>query len=160
MGPLDHAETQAYIEHRLKHVGWKEDPHFEPACFELIHGLTGGIPRRINTLCNRLLLAAFLAEKHVLNTGDVQAIAHEIDEELGPESPLSAVSVVADANDSTTELALPSRADTKMWRMHFEKLEERIDRLERTVGAAVELLHRLLHPDKAATTKPGKPAGR
>jgi len=89
----------------------------------------------------------------------VQAIAHEIDEELGPESTLSAVSVVADVTDSTTDLALPSRAETKMWRMHFEKLEERIDRLERTVGAAVELLHRLLHPDKA-TTKPGKPAGR
>ena len=159
LGPLDHAETQAYIEHRLKHVGWKDDPHFEPACFELIHGLTGGIPRRINTLCNRLLLAAFLAEKHVLNTADVQAIAQEIDEELGPESTLSAVSVVADPDDSTTDLAVASRAETKMWRMHFEKLEDRIDRLERTVGAAVELLHRLLHPDKA-NTKPGKPAGR
>jgi len=125
----------------------------------LIHGLTGGIPRRINTPCNRLFLASFLAEKHGLNTVDVQAIAQEIDEELGPESTLSAVSVVADPNDATTELALPSRSETKMWRMHFEKLEERIDRLERTVGAAVELLHKLLHPEKA-TTKPGKPVGR
>ena len=61
LGPLDRAETQAYIEHRLHHVGWKDDPHFEPACFELIHALTGGIPRRINTLCNRLMLAGFLA---------------------------------------------------------------------------------------------------
>ena len=26
LGPLDTAETQAYIEHRLKHVGWKDDP--------------------------------------------------------------------------------------------------------------------------------------
>ncbi len=40
LGPLDKAETQAYIEHRLKHVGWKDDPEFEPACFDLIHGLT------------------------------------------------------------------------------------------------------------------------
>src|SRR5258706_154049 len=79
--------------------------------------------------------------------------------ELGPESRLDAVWVVEDTNDSTTDLALPSRAETKMCDMHFEKLEERIERLERTVGAAVQLLHRLLHPDKAAT-KPGKPAGR
>ncbi len=26
LGPLDKAETQAYIEHRLEHVGWKGDP--------------------------------------------------------------------------------------------------------------------------------------
>src|SRR4029450_979888 len=64
LGPLDRQETQAYIEHRLHHVGWKEDPRFDSACFDLIHALTGGIPRRINTLCNRLLLATFLAERH------------------------------------------------------------------------------------------------
>jgi type II secretory pathway predicted ATPase ExeA len=80
LGPLDKEETRGYIEHRLKHVDWKDDPKFDPACFELIHTLTGGIPRRINTLCNRLLLAAFLAERHVLETADVQAIAHEIRE--------------------------------------------------------------------------------
>ena len=37
LGPLDRAETQAYIEHRLHHVGWAGDPEFEPACFDLIH---------------------------------------------------------------------------------------------------------------------------
>src|SRR6266851_250377 len=85
LGPLDKAETQAYIEHRLKHVQWKGDPQLEPACFDLIHSLTGGIPRRINTLCNRLLLAGFLGEKHALGAGDVHYIADEIREELGPE---------------------------------------------------------------------------
>src|SRR5438874_1890287 len=64
LGPLDRAETQAYIEHRLHHVGWNEDPRFELACFDLIHTWSGGIPRRINTLCNRLMLAVFLGEKH------------------------------------------------------------------------------------------------
>jgi general secretion pathway protein A len=158
LGPLDHAETQAYIEHRLHHVGWKDDPHFEPACFELIHALTSGIPRRINTLCNRLLLAAFLAEKHVLEPADVKAIALEINEELGPEWVMSEVAVPEGDGETATELALPTRQETKMWRMHFEKIEERIDRLERTVGAAVDLLHRLLHPEKP-TTKPTTPAG-
>ena len=32
--------------------------------------------------------------------------------------------------------------------MHFDNVEERIDRLEKTVAAAVDLLHALLHPDK------------
>ena len=33
LGPLDATETQAYIEHRLHHVGWNNDPRFDPACF-------------------------------------------------------------------------------------------------------------------------------
>ena len=45
-----------------------------------------------------------------------------------------------------------------VWHMHFRNIEERIDRLEKTVGAAVDLLHAMLHPDKA--NKPGTPVGR
>ena len=103
LGPLDKAETQAYIEHRLKHVGWKDDPRFEPACFDLIHELTGGIPRRINTICNRLLLAAYLSERHSLSTSDVQAIAQEILEEMGPESGLSPVALLGCAGGAAGE---------------------------------------------------------
>jgi len=42
--------------------------------------------------------------------------------------------------------------------MHFDHIEERIERLEKTVAAAVDLLHRLLHPDKA--TKPANPGSQ
>src|SRR4029079_14352302 len=74
LGPLVRSETQAYIEHRLRHVGWNDDPRFEPSCFDSIHTWSGGIPRRINTLCNRLMLAGFLGEKHVIEPAAVQAI--------------------------------------------------------------------------------------
>jgi len=157
LGPLDRAETRGYIEHRLKHVGWKDDPKFEPACFDLIHDLTNGIPRRINTLCNRLLLAAFLAEKRNLDPTDVQAIASEIREELGPESPLSAIPIVGEG-DAAGDGQRATRVDASVWHTRFNQIDERIDRLERTVGGAVDLLHRLLHPEKA--TKPEKSAGR
>jgi general secretion pathway protein A len=156
LGPLDRSETRGYIEHRLNRVGWKNDPQFEPACFDLIHDLTGGVPRRINTLCNRLLLAAFLAEKRALDTSDVQAIGSEIRDELGPESPLSTVPVAA--GDDTAGDSHPTRVDASVWHTRFNELDERMDRLERTVGAAVDLLQRLLHPEKA--TKPGNPASR
>jgi general secretion pathway protein A len=156
LGPLDKAETRAYIEHRLKHVDWKDDPQFNPACFDLIHTLTGGIPRRINTLCNRLLLAAFLAERHVLETADVQAIAHEIRDELGPEAALSTMNAVD--GDTPPSSPLMARLEAGRLHSHFDNVEERIDRLEKTVAAAVDLLHRLLHPEKAA--KPGTPVKR
>ncbi|MEO8564918.1 MAG: XrtA/PEP-CTERM system-associated ATPase [Betaproteobacteria bacterium] len=156
LGPLDKAETRGYIEHRLKHVDWKDDPKFDPACFDLIHTLTGGIPRRINTLCNRLLLAAFLAERHVLEPADVQAIAREIRDELGPDAPLSMMSVVD--GDTPPGSPLMARLEAGRLHAHFDNVEERIDRLEKTVAAAVDLLHRLLHPEKAA--KPGTPMKR
>src|SRR5512134_3311156 len=31
LGPMDADDTRGYIEHRLKHVGWKDDPTFSPA---------------------------------------------------------------------------------------------------------------------------------
>lgn len=145
LGPLDKAEAREYIEHRLKHVGWKDDPRFEPECFDLIHVVSGGIPRRINTLCNRLLLAAFLGEQHVIHPKDVQMIAGEIREELGPDAALPAAIIVPGTGE---EGALTARMDTAAMHRHFDHLEERIDRLEKTVKAAVDLLHRLLHPDR------------
>src|SRR5206468_605127 len=95
LASLDRTETQAYIEHRLHHVGWNEDPRFEPSCFDLIHTWSGGIPRRINTLCNRLMLAGFLGEKHVIVPADVQAIAREIRDEMGPDATLGPAPLVA-----------------------------------------------------------------
>lgn len=149
LGPLDKNEVQAYVEHRLKHVGWTGDPQFEPECFQLIHAATGGIPRRVNTLCNRLLLAGYLGERHVLTGADVQSIAREIGEELGPD----AIATFADAPSQQPSQELNSdmhSSDTSDWAMHFRSVEDRIDRLERTVGSAVDLLHRVLEPGKPA----------
>ena len=86
LGPLDCAETRAYIEHRLHHVGWKDRPRFEPAAFETIHQWTEGIPRRINLLCNRLLLGAFLANQDSLTAELVERTARELRGETGESS--------------------------------------------------------------------------
>jgi|SRR5688572_20881078 len=83
LGPLDENETRAYIEHRLTHVGWNDDPHLDETVFPVIHAHTGGIPRRINTLCTRILLAAFLSEKHVVSAADVEHVITELSEEFG-----------------------------------------------------------------------------
>jgi general secretion pathway protein A len=83
LGPLSEPETRAYIEHRLRQVGWKDDPHFAPETFGRIHEVTSGIPRRINLLCNRLLLATFLAGRHEITQQDVSQISQDLHAELG-----------------------------------------------------------------------------
>jgi hypothetical protein len=159
LGPLDRTETQAYIEHRLRHVGWTTDPEFDPGCFPVIHAMTGGIPRRINRLCNRLMLAAFLAEKHRIEAGDVQAVGGEIRDEMGPESAFEGAVPDRPVGAAAPAPAAAPSAEYANWETHFRHLEERIDRLDRTVGAAVDLLHSLLHPDKPLV-RSGNTGGR
>lgn len=81
IGPMDKQETQGYIEHRLKCAGSKGSPKFEVGAFEAIHKASGGIPRRINSLCDRLLLFGFLGGKTAFTVEDVNEVAREIYEE-------------------------------------------------------------------------------
>ena len=82
ISPLDADDTRAYIEHRLKRVGWQGVPLIMPDAFEAIFAASAGIPRRINLLCDRLLLSGFLAGKWVISPDTVKEIAEEIDGEL------------------------------------------------------------------------------
>jgi putative secretion ATPase (PEP-CTERM system associated) len=79
--PMAEDETRAYIEHRLRHVGWKEDPSFTPAAFHQIHIHSGGVPRRINTLCSRLMLYGFLEDIHDFGEAQVKEVASELADE-------------------------------------------------------------------------------
>ena len=58
LNPLTFEETQGYILHRLKIAG-TDQKLFTNQAMELIHQNTGGIPRRINRLCDISLLAGF-----------------------------------------------------------------------------------------------------
>ncbi|MCB9799399.1 MAG: AAA family ATPase [Candidatus Omnitrophica bacterium] len=56
-------ETKSYIRHRLEKAGKQESTlNFEDEMIAHIHGLSRGIPRLINILCDRALLAAFSKE--------------------------------------------------------------------------------------------------
>ena len=131
LGPMDRAETQAYVEHRLRHVGWSNDPRFEDGAFDAIYTFSAGIPRRINTLCNRLLLAAMLSEEHVVTAGSVDATADEMRLELSAGNPAAAAAApgVDGRVFGDGESAIG--------------LEERVVRLERAMTATLDLLQQM-----------------
>jgi len=81
IGPLGPSETQAYIEHRLGCVGWKDTPGFDQDAFRAIHNASGGIPRRINSVCDRLLWFGYLADKKSFTALDVEEVADEMQDE-------------------------------------------------------------------------------
>ncbi len=82
LGPMEATETRGYIEHRLRHVGWQQRPSFDNRAFELIHEASGGVPRRINMLCNRLLLSAFLDEVQHIDCERVRRVEREMRAEV------------------------------------------------------------------------------
>jgi putative secretion ATPase (PEP-CTERM system associated) len=160
LGPLDAAETQAYIEHRLKQVGWVGDPQIEESAYAAVFAVSGGIPRRINLVCNRLLLAGFLNEKHVLDAADLQAVADELTEELGhvgrPGEP-SATQVESNGYEAGGEQTEPraaalieprdkaergARQRTNHTGTDISHLTARLSRLEKAVTRVLDMLRR------------------
>ncbi len=83
LSPLNKDEVRSYIEHRLKEVGWSSRPVITDVAFELIHKYTGGVPRRINVFCDRLLLYGYLEELFVFNPKVVTLVADELAAESG-----------------------------------------------------------------------------
>ena len=70
-----------------------------PAAMTAIFQHTGGIPRRINVLTDRLLLAAYLAEKRTLSMADVEAVAREMGDEIaGSEEPAAVAPMAGNEN--------------------------------------------------------------
>ena len=146
LGPMARTETQAYVEHRLSCVGWKGDPAFDADAFDAIHAATGGIPRRVNLICNRVLLAGYLGEKHEITAGDVRAVANEVQKELGPEVVVSSqVTAVAPVPRGGAPVAI---GQVRAAEPDIARLEDRIARLERLVHSTVSLLHTLIEREQ------------
>lgn len=153
LGPLDAQETRAYIEHRLVRVGWNRDPDFEPGAFTAIYGFTAGIPRRINTLCDRLLLGAYLAERHMIAEADVREVIDELREEFAASGarPLQqggGASALALEQLALERLQVPRELADQVADMaasfDMQRIEARLAGLEHSVSATLGVLNQLL----------------
>jgi hypothetical protein len=168
IGPLDAEETQHYIEHRLKCAGSTGKPSFDAEAFAAIHQASNGIPRRINSVCDRLLLLGFLAGKTHLTKADVDEVVRDIAQEsaipAAQAAPVRAVpgagaaAAVADAIEldvDLTQLKLDPEAARAMSRQlasltaeqrgdQLQRLERGLLRLERTNLQILQLLQQLV----------------
>src|SRR6201993_1167331 len=140
LGPLNEAESKAYVEHRLRRADWKGDPHFSDDCFPLIHQRTGGVPRQINTLCSRLLLFGFLEELHTLTASSVQKVANDLRDEIALVAAPPAVA------NSPTE---PGRdEDLSQISRRLGVLEDSVYKQGRVIKRAIEIAARYLQSER------------
>jgi len=72
IGSLNKEEVVNYIAHRLKVAG-RTEPIFTKEAVEFIYESTGGIPRRINRICDLALLSGFSHKDNKIDLGSLQA---------------------------------------------------------------------------------------
>jgi putative secretion ATPase (PEP-CTERM system associated) len=100
LSPLAEDECKAYIEYRLHHAGWNGAALLDDEAHHKIYVFTQGVPRKINTLMDRVLLFGFLEEKESLNGDAIEAVVDEVKDEMFIPDP---VPVKAEPLDDRTE---------------------------------------------------------
>jgi general secretion pathway protein A len=138
LGPLNSLESGNYVLHRLKQVGWTGDPSFPMSAIDAIHQHTGGIPRRINTLGNRLMILGYLDELHAFSADDVNRVAADLANE---NEAVDAGTPIHPANDHG------SLAGQQVVTARLDDLEARLAKQEafnRRAGAIIQQLLTLI----------------
>lgn len=82
LAPLSAIETALYIQHRLEVAGSNGRIRFQTGAVEHIHQRARGIPRQINTICDRSLLSAYVRNDFEVTDQDVQIALKELDSVL------------------------------------------------------------------------------
>jgi putative secretion ATPase (PEP-CTERM system associated) len=175
IGPLDVAETRAYIEHRLHCAGATDSIVIQPAAFEAIFKASSGIPRRINSVCDRLLLFGYLSGQKEFSEVDVEEVVKEIQEETmggntqvgigaaqetGPAySPYLQQIAYAPGSAATVldgdPVALLASLNVQQFGERLARLERGLLQLEKINNATLNLLQQLVSSESQAlkTTK-------
>ena len=77
--PLEADEIKVYINHRLEIAGAARQIDFTDEAIGIISGFSGGTPRLINMICDRSLLAGFVAETHTIDAGIIKRCVTELE---------------------------------------------------------------------------------
>jgi len=79
MLPLDKEEISGYVQHRLSVAGASENVVFEDSAINEIHSYSGGVPRKINIVCDRAMLLGYVQEAMHLDAAIIKKAVAEIE---------------------------------------------------------------------------------
>lgn len=158
LGPMEASETRAYVEHRLATVGWTGDPAFDDGAHAAIFAYSGGIPRKVNTLMDRVLLMGYLEELHGFTEADIQTVTRDIDEEFQIPNPVGvpAAGTVAGFADNGDGAELDAEVRTRTRPVgdrranSVEVLDERMMRLEKSIVSVLSILKKIVATPQVA----------
>ncbi|WP_076069217.1 XrtA/PEP-CTERM system-associated ATPase [Sphingomonas montana] len=79
LDPMTANEVGPYILHRLAQVGWAGNPDFETSAYDAFYRHSGGVPRKLNQIAGRVLLAAAVDGRSTIDAALVDSVAAEMD---------------------------------------------------------------------------------
>ncbi|MDX1381287.1 MAG: AAA family ATPase, partial [Xanthomonadales bacterium] len=77
LAPLNRQDTEQYVAHRLQVAGAKRNL-FKPGALKALFQRSGGVPRLINIIADRALVAAYARERTEVDAALVHAAADEV----------------------------------------------------------------------------------
>ncbi len=99
--PMDANEVEPYIAHRLSRAGWNGRPQVTADAYTALYAETGGVPRKLNTLMNRVMLMGAVERVDLLDGALVEAVIadmagkpFEYDAAMSARAPLMAAQSV------------------------------------------------------------------
>ncbi|SEH71768.1 putative secretion ATPase, PEP-CTERM locus subfamily [Rheinheimera pacifica] len=98
-------DTKAYIQYRLLQAGGNAGI-LQDACFALIQQHSRGIPRKINTVMDRILLFGYLEECPVITAEHVKTVLEELSQEIANQQPSAPVMQVQQPQTASTQSML------------------------------------------------------
>jgi len=153
--PMEKGEVEPYILHRLRKVGWDGHPAFDQRVFQELYDASGGIPRRINQIANRLLLLGAVEERTRIDSAMLKSVLDEMaGERAFPEAAPRPMAKPA----ASSQPAAPAHREPRFDSAALEAmLAERDGQIAELQQAIVELANRhdeaavaALMPDIAA----------
>jgi general secretion pathway protein A len=80
--PLSRMEVAQYVQHRLEVSGAKGAPYFTRPAFWRVYGYSKGIPRLVNAICDKALLAGFVQQQERIDFRMVGRAVHELEGDI------------------------------------------------------------------------------
>ena len=124
--PMEPDEVEPYIIHRLSRAGWTGRPQVAADAFSALYAETGGVPRKLNTLMNRVMLMGAVEQVDLLDGGLVVAvIADMAGQPFEYEAPMSTHTPFAEVATDETIIVAESGATAAVEKVRVEEIASR-----------------------------------
>jgi general secretion pathway protein A len=167
--PMEANEVEPYIVHRLSRAGWNGRPQVTADAYSALYAETGGVPRKLNTLMNRVMLMGAVEQVDVLDGTLLQAViadmagkpfeyeaqlsAHApgveiaeaqepVEERSASDDPVPAISAVPPTSEpivASEQIAVPT-ADVQMLEARVIALQQRVSEQEVALRRVVAMM--------------------
>ncbi len=138
--PLTLEECKEYIKYRLTNAGWNGGELFSDEAYDSIFAFTRGIPRKVNTLMDRVMLYGFLEEVKTFTVDAVNEVIDEVKSEMfEPEGALFGSASVERSESESKVLMTPKGNIIRNADYYLDMLASLVDALDDAISHKVKM---------------------